>query len=195
MQRIVRWIAVALGLALAVIPVARSHGAEFTVNPSRFDPYKAHKFRVRWDGRIVPGIVKVTGLGQTTDVVAYRPGNGSGIVRKSPGVTTCGPIVIERGRTHDATFEQWAAKVWNAANANGAAAQDVRKDLLVDLLNEAGQLVMSFKVYRAWPSRYEPIKELASNVGEPALEAITLECEGFERDTTITEPKEPSLNP
>jgi phage tail-like protein len=195
MKRIVRAAAgIALGLALVVIPIARSHGAEFTVNPSRFDPYKQHKFRVKWDGRFVPGIVHVSGLGQSTEVVPARPGTGTGAVRKAPGATSCGPIVIERGRTHDTTFEQWAAKVFNATTPAAAPGQDIRKDFIVDLLNEAGQLVMSYKVYRAWPSRYEPIKELDANKGEPALEVLTLECETFERDTSVVEPKEPSFN-
>ena len=29
--------------------------AQFTVNPTRFDPYKNFKFRVKWDGRFVAG--------------------------------------------------------------------------------------------------------------------------------------------
>jgi phage tail-like protein len=194
MKRIVRAVGIAFALALVVTPIARSHGAEFTVNPSRFDPYKQHKFRVKWDGRYVPGIVHVSGLGQSTEVVAVRPGNGSGVTRKAPGATTCGPIVIERGRTHDTTFEQWAAKVFNATTPTAAPGADFRKDFLVDLLNEAGQVVMSFKVYRAWPSRYEPIKELNANKGEPALEVLTLECETFERDAAVVEPREPSIN-
>ena len=195
MQGFVRASAVALGFALALTPVALSRGAEFTVNPSRLDPYKQHKFRVRWDGRYIPGIARVTGLAQTTAVVAVRTGNAAGTVTKSPGGTSCGPIVIERGRTHDASFEQWAAKVFSAANPAAPPAQDFRKDFLVDLLNEAGQVVMTFRVYRAWPSRYEPIKELNANVGEPAHEAITLECDSFDRDPSVVEPKEPSLNP
>jgi phage tail-like protein len=193
MKKLVLAAAIALGAGLAITPLTISRGAEFVVNPSRFDPYKQHKFRVKWDGKYVPGIVHARGLGQNTDVILQRPGNANGVVHKLPGATTCGPIVLERGRSHDLSFEQWAAKVWANANANGAPAADFRKDVYVELYNEAGQMVLAWKVYRAWPSHYEPVKELNSEIGAPALEAITLECEGFERDTAVAEPKEPSF--
>ena len=30
--------------------------AQFTMNQTRFDPYKNFKFRVKWDGRYVAGV-------------------------------------------------------------------------------------------------------------------------------------------
>ena len=36
--------------------------AQFSVNAQRFDPYKNFKFRVKWDGRYVAGISKVSAL-------------------------------------------------------------------------------------------------------------------------------------
>ena len=48
--------------------------AEFTVNPERVDPYKQFKFRVKWDGKKIPGISYVSPLKRTTQVVTHREG-------------------------------------------------------------------------------------------------------------------------
>lgn len=176
-----------LCLFLTILPV--------TVNSQRVDPYKNFKFRVKWDGKYIPGISKISALKRTTEVVAHREGGGPNIDRRSPGLTIYDPIVLERGRTHDTAFEDWANKVWKYGAGLGAevALADFRKDILIDFFNEAGQQVMSFKVYRCWPSEYVAIKDLNAN-GESAvaIESIKLECEGWERDTSVTEPKEPT---
>ena len=48
--------------------------AQFSVNASRFDPYKNFKFRIKWDGRYVAGVSKVSALKRTTEVVKHREG-------------------------------------------------------------------------------------------------------------------------
>jgi phage tail-like protein len=171
--------------------------AEFTVNPQRHDPYKNFKFRVKWDGRYVAGISKISALRKTTQVVEHREGGDPSSSRKSPGETTFAPIVLERGRTHDEEFEKWANKTWNLGAGPGAevSLKDFRKDMIIELYNEAGQLVMAFKVYRCWPSEYVALSDLNAN-GEAsvAIESLTLQNEGWERDTSVTEPTEPSFN-
>ncbi|NIO05014.1 MAG: phage tail protein [Proteobacteria bacterium] len=167
--------------------------AQFTVNPDRFDPYKQFKFGVKWDSRYVAGVAKVSGLRRTTEVVTHREGGDPSNVRKSPGQTTYEPIVLERGRTHDTEFEKWANKVWNLGGGQGGEVSlaDFRKDIIIDLFNEAGQNVMSFKVYRCWPSEYIALGELDANDTCVALESLTLQHEGWERDYDVAEPKEP----
>jgi phage tail-like protein len=170
--------------------------AQFSVNVHRFDPYKSFKFRVKWDGRYVPGIDHVSGLRRTTEVVTHREGGDPSAFRRSPGQTIYEPIVLERGRTHDTEFEQWANKVWNFGAGLGAevSLKDFRKDIIIELYNEAGQLVMAFKVYRCWPSEYTTLGELNAN-GEPAVatESLTLQHEGWERDIEVVEPVELSF--
>ena len=61
--------------------------AEFTVNLHRHDPYKQFKFRVKWDGRIVAGISKVSALKRTTEVIKHREGDDPSSTRLSPGLT------------------------------------------------------------------------------------------------------------
>jgi phage tail-like protein len=168
----------------------------FSVNPQRFDPYKQFKFRVKWDGRYVAGVSRVSPLRRRTQVVTHREGGDPSMQRRSPGVTSFDPIVLERGRTHDAEFEQWANKVWNlgAGLGNEVSLKDFRKDIVIELYNEAGQLVMAFRLFRCWPSEYVALGELEANNGAVAFESLTLEHEGWERDYEIKEPQEPSFS-
>lgn len=168
---------------------------EFSVNPGRLDPYKNFKFRVRWDGREVAGISHVSGLARTSEVVEHREGGDPSMVRKSPGVTRYAPIALMRGITHDSAFEEWANKVWSLSRGAGSevSLKDFRKDISIDLHNEAGQLVKSFRVFRCWPSEYSALRELDANSGSVAMETLVLENEGWERDSEVTEPEEPSL--
>jgi phage tail-like protein len=169
--------------------------AQFTENPSRFDPYKNFKFRVKWDGRYVAGVSKVGALKRTTDVVEHREGGDPSTVRKSPAQTKYEPITLERGVTHDTEFEKWANKVWNYGAGPGAevSLQDFRKDIIIDLFNEAGQKVLSYKVYRCWVSEFQALPELDAGGNAVAIQTLTLQHEGWERDYEVTEPKEPSF--
>jgi phage tail-like protein len=169
--------------------------AQFTVNASRFDPYANFKFRVKWDGRFVAGISKVSALKRTTEVIEHREGGDPSTARKSPGRTKYEPITLERGVTHDVEFERWANKVWNVGSGLGAevSLKDFRKDLIIELYNEAGQLVLAYKVFRAWVSEYQALPDLDANANAVAIQHIKLENEGVERDYEVTEPAEPSF--
>jgi phage tail-like protein len=169
--------------------------AQFTVNPHRFDPYKDFKFRIKWDGRYVAGISKVSPLVRKTEVVIYREGGDPSTSRKSPGRTEYAPIELERGVTHDLEFEKWANKVWNFGAGLGAevSLKDFRKDIILELYNEAGQLVMAYKIYRCWVSEFQALPELDANGATVAIQKITLENEGWERDYEVKEPTEPSF--
>ena len=182
-------------LSLLIIGFTLSQATDFAVNTHRFDPYKQFKFLVKWDGKYISGIFRVSGLHRTTKVVTMRDGNDPNSVRKMPGETVYQPIILERGRTHDTEFEKWANKVWNYGSGLGSevSLKDFRKDITIQLLNEAGQVVMSFQVYRCWPSRYSPLQELDANNTGVAIETIVLEHEGWERDYDVHEPVEPSF--
>src|SRR5467141_2569960 len=123
--------------------------AEFVTNTNRFDPYKNFKFRVKWDGRYVAGISKVSALKRTTQVVTHREGGDPSTSRKSPGRSEFDAITLERGVTHDPEFELWANKVWSIGNGlnTEVSLKDFRKDILIELYNEAGQLAITYKVY------------------------------------------------
>ncbi len=169
--------------------------AQFTVNAQRFDPYKNFKFRVMWDGRYVAGISKVSALKRTTELVEHREGGDPSTTRKSPGRTKYDAITLERGVTHDVEFEQWANKVWNFGSGAGAETSlaDFRKDILIDMFNEAGQKVISYRVFRCWVSEYQALPDLDANANAVAIQHIKLENEGWERDYEVAEPQEPSF--
>jgi phage tail-like protein len=169
--------------------------AQFSVNPSRFDPYKNFKFRVKIDGRYVAGVSKVGGLKRTTEVVKHRDGGDPSTSRKSPGRSEFEAITLERGVTHDRDFEVWADKVWSFGAGLGgeSSLRDFRKDLIIEVYNEAGQLALAYKVYRCWVSEYQALPDLDANANAVALQHIKLENEGWERDDSVHEPSEPSL--
>jgi phage tail-like protein len=170
--------------------------AEFNVNPQRFDPYKNFKFRVKWDGKYVAGVSKCSALKRTTEVVRHREGGDPSSSRKSPGRTEFEAITLERGVTHDKEFEQWANKVWNFGAGLGAevSLKDFRKDIIIEVYNEAGQLALRYKIFRCWISEYQILlPDLDSNATAVAIEFIKLENEGWERDVEVPEPAEPSF--
>ena len=168
---------------------------QFSVNPTRFDPYKNFKFRVKWDGRYVAGVSKISPLVRTTEVVEHREGGDPSSPRKSPGRTIYEPIVFERGVTHDHEFEQWANTVWNFGSGLGAevALKNFRKDIIIEILNEAGQLVIAYKIFRCWVSEYQALPDLDANSTAVLIQHIKVENEGWERDYSVTEPVEPSF--
>jgi phage tail-like protein len=169
--------------------------AQFSVNADRFDPYKNFKFRVKWDGRYVAGISKVGALKRSTEMVEHREGGDPSSSRKSPGRSKFEAITLERGVTHDTEFEQWANKVWNFGSGLGAevSLKDFRKDLIIEIYNEAGQLALAYKVFRCWVSEYQSLPDLDANANAVAIQTIKLENEGWERDYDVTEPSEPSF--
>jgi phage tail-like protein len=167
-------------------------GKPFAVNTSRFDPYKTFRFLVYFGTSTAPvaGMSKVMGLKRSSDPIEYKEA-GNMIIRKGLGRTKYEPITLERGLTHDSDFEDWA----NAAQVldKGAASQrlkDLRKNIRIELLNEQGQPVYRYFVYRCWVSEYQALPDLDAGANAVAIEHIKLENEGWERDRTLTEPQE-----
>jgi phage tail-like protein len=173
--------------------------AQFTQNPRRLDPYKNFKFRVRFGNDVVAGVSKVGALKRTTEVVKHRDGGDFSSSRKSPGRTEYEAITLERGVTHDKEFQNWAraAQEFNVVGASEAqmGLGNFRKDILIELYNEAGQKVLAYKVYRCWVSEYQALPDLDANANAVALEHVKIENEGWELDEGVTEPKEPDSTP
>ena len=169
--------------------------AQFTVNAQRFDPYKNFKFQIKWDGKPVAGISKISALKRTTEVVKHREGGDPSTSRKSPGRTEFEAITLERGVTHDKEFEQWANKIWNFGAGLGSEVSlaDFRKNLTIEVYNEAGQLAIAYNVFRCWVSEFQSLPDLDANANAVAIQHIKLENEGWERDPAVVEPGEPSF--
>jgi phage tail-like protein len=168
---------------------------QFTVNAQRFDPYLNFKFRLMWDGRYVAGISKVSALKRSTEIVEHRVGGDPSTSRKSPGRNKFEAITLERGVTHDLEFERWANKVWNFGAGLGmeVSLENFRKDIILQVFNEAGQLALAYKIYRCWVSEYQALPDLDANANAVAIQHLKLENEGWERDLAVTEPTEPNF--
>jgi len=162
----------------------------FTVNAYRLDPYQTFKFRIKWDNNYIPSILRVSPLRRVTESVSHRAGSEPSHPHVTPGITRFEPIVIERGLTHDAAFEKWANLVFNLQGDAAMSLRDYRKDIAIELLNHQGVIVMAFKVYRCWVSEYQALSDLETVAGCPAIERLVLQHEGWERDTSVSEPHE-----
>ena len=168
--------------------------AQFTVNAQRFDPYKNMKFRIKWDGKYVAGVSKISVLKKSTEPVTHREGGDPSTNRVSPSVWKFDPITLERGLTHDPEFENWANLIYNTDGDAAISLNKFRKDLTIELLNEQGVVAKAYKVYRCWVSEWQALPDLDANANAVAIQHIKLENEGWERDTSVTEPQEPTLS-
>lgn len=164
--------------------------AQFPVNTHRFDPYKNMKFRLKMDGRTVAGVSKVSALKRSTEVVTHREGGDPSTSRVSPSVWKFEPITIERGVTHDLEFEQWANLIYSTQGDSAISLKNFRRDIIIELLNEAGQVAKAYHVFRCWVSEYQALPELDANAHAVAIEHMVIQNEGWERDPEVPEPAE-----
>jgi phage tail-like protein len=168
---------------------------EFSASSKRADPYKNFKFQVKFQNQTVLGVSKIQGFKRTTEVVKHRSGGDPSSSRKSPGRTEFDPITLEHGVTDDNWFAQWTNKVWHLGAGLGSESSlaDYKRDLLVEVYNEAGQVTMAFRLYRCWVSEFTPMSELDANANAILVSSIKLENEGWERDDAVTAPTPPSF--
>ncbi|MCL2643849.1 MAG: phage tail protein [Betaproteobacteria bacterium] len=163
----------------------------FSVNAERYDPYRTFKFQVLIDGKPVAGLSKMGALKKSTEAIAWRTGGDPSHERKLPGGTKYDPITLEQGLTHDPVFEEWANRVNNIQGDAGMSLKGFRKNIVINVMNLQGQVVISYKVFRAWVSEYQALPDFdASSMSQVGIQTITLEHEGWERDTAVTEPSE-----
>ncbi len=163
---------------------------QFSVNPTRFDPYRNFKFRIKWDGEYVAGLSKCSALKKTTEVVDWREGGDPSHGRKLPGKTSYEPVTLEKGLTHDPAFEEWANLVNNFQADAAMSLLNFRKEVVIDVYNLQGNPVFSYIVHRCWVSEYTALPELDAAGNAVAIQTITLQNEGWERDPAVTEPAE-----
>lgn len=170
----------------------------------RYDPYRNFRFRVKWEGKYVAGVSKVSALTRTTQVTRNRAGGDASTPRRMPGQSEYEAITLERGVTHDAAFEQWANKVWDyhdssvddqqgGIGSHDSSLKDFRKDIVLEVFNEAGQKVIAYTIYRCWPSEFVALPEMDGNGNAVAIQTLKLENEGWERDTSVTASDEPGF--
>lgn len=136
------------------------------------------RWRVTWDGRAIAGVDRLTTMSRTTEVVEHRDGGDPGPPRKVPGRTGYAPVLLEREITDDPDFAAWAEAV---AQSDGSGARDFRKDVHLELLDEAGEIVLAYTLHRAWVSRYQPVAVSDAAPELVAKETITVDFESWQR--------------
>jgi phage tail-like protein len=144
---------------------------------------------VKWDGRVIAGVSKVSALKRSTEVIDHREGGDPSTSHKSPGLTKFEPITLERGVTHDADFEQWANKTYShpAKPGKNVTLKDFRKDIVLEIVNEAGQVVLTYRIFRCWVSEFQALPDLDANSNAVIIEHLVLQNEGWERDEELAE--------
>lgn len=169
--------------------------AHISATGQRLDPYLNYKFRLLWDGKPVAGVSKVSALKRTQEVVEFRSGGDPSTPYKQPGIVKYEAITAERGITHSVEFEQWANKSWNIRNGVGAevSLEDFRKDIQLEMFNEAGQLVLRYNIFNCWISEFQQTPELDASAAGIAVESLKIEHEGFVRDYDVAVPKMPAF--
>ena len=164
--------------------------AKFTVNAQRYDPYRNFKFRIKVDNVYVAGLSKCTALKKTTEMVEWREGGDPSTTHKLPGKTKYEPVTLTAGVTHDTTFEDWANLVNNFQGDAAMSLKNFRKNITIDVFNEADQKVLSYNLFRCWVSEYEALPDLDASANAVMIQTIKLENEGWERDKSVAEPTE-----
>jgi len=163
----------------------------FPVNAHRHDPYRTFKFQVLIDGQPVAGLSKMGALKKTTESVPWRTAGDPSHERQMPGGTSYEAVTLEQGLTHDPVFEEWANLVNNIEGDAGMSLKNFRKDLVINVLNLQGNVAISYKLKRAWVSDFQALPDLdAGSMNTVGIQSITLQHEGWQRDTGVAEPTE-----
>jgi len=154
---------------------------------NRFDPYRTFRFKVKWDGQYVAGLSKMGALKRTTEMVEWREAGEDITSRKLPGKTSFQAVTLEAGLTYDTSFEDWANLVNDFSSHKITSLGEFRKNITVDMFNEAGIKVISYNLFRCWVSEYQALPDLDAGANAVAITTIKLEYEWFERDRDVNE--------
>lgn len=167
--------------------------ARMTPQTNRFDPYRTFRFRIKWDSLYVAGMTKMGALRRTTEMVEYREAGENITSRKLPGKSSYAAVTLEAGLTYDTAFEDWANLVNDFASHSITSLADFRKNITVDMFNEANQKALSYNLFRCWVSEYQALPDLDAGANAVAITTIKLEYEWFERDKSVVEPSAPRI--
>ena len=169
----------------ATPPVGQHKEASITMplpaDTQRLDPYKNFKVRLRCDGKYVYGGNQVAGAMPFSIGASFRPGGDPSTSDRLPGHAKYPAITLERGLVLDQSFHNWADQVSNFGHKMGSEVSSVksRKDIFLELYDEAGHLAMTYRFFRCWVSGYKVLPNLDANANAVAIEHMHLENEGF----------------
>lgn len=133
-----------------------------------------HRFTVDWGGTKI-GFQEVSGMTHETEVISYEHGamiDGTAPM-KSPGKTKyADSVTLKRGYfRNDTEMQDWLQAI--------RTDETQRRTVIVTLLDEQQTPVMSWTIFKAWPSKIDGIS-LNSGTSAAAIENITLQHEGYD---------------
>jgi phage tail-like protein len=118
------------------------------------------KYKLRiWDGQREYFRDGHTGLLSTAKVVEYRSGNDPSRSPRKLGRMKYDEITLERGLTQDSAFANWAAEVMGSASSE-VSLSNFHKDIYLEFYNEAGQLVVNYRISGGWMIEHLPQRGL-----------------------------------
>lgn len=134
-------------------------------------PLVKFHFQVEWGGTKI-GFTEVSGLDVESEVVEYREGSSPEYSKiKMPGMQKYSNITLKRGTfASDNEFFKW----WNSVKLNTIE----RRDIIISMLNEEHDPVVTWKVKNAWPSKVQST-DLKAEGNEVAIESMEIVHEGL----------------
>jgi phage tail-like protein len=146
-------------------------------------PFENRRFLVLCEGVVIPGISNISALQWIADFVMLNE-IGSPVSISEPGKIKYQPITLEREVTFDPFFEDWARLVAR----HGSQQSSISKNLKINILDPAEQLVVSYNVYRCWPMTFEAFPVLDAEGHQMLRERLVLVYQSFERDLSVVAP-------
>ena len=110
--------------------------------------FRAFQFAVEIQGVTQARFQEVGGLDATTDVIEYREGGDPLGPRKLPGQTKHANLSLRRGYTADNALWVWFEDVMTGRT------EAIRREISVVQTDMAGQEVMRWNLYAAFPVKY-----------------------------------------
>lgn len=152
---------------------------------SSFDPYRTFMFRVRMNGAIIAGVTKVSALGRSVASSELKEGGDFLGARQMPGQVSYDEVTLEQGWSADNVLEAWANEV-TRLHADPANAKQFKRTVFIDVFALNGNTstsapITSYRLDRAWVSKYIAMPELAAEGGGVGIRTVTLRHEGWER--------------
>jgi phage tail-like protein len=150
--------------------------------PRKHDPLRSYSFRIKWDAAYISHVTLAGPLVRSIAPVEYRDGSDPDNVHTEPGRLTWPPVILQRPRTSDNAFEQWASLVGSGGPT------PFKKTVTIEVYMARGKLAVRYLIHRCWPQGYEALPALGPSPRLHVLETLTLAHEGWERDTSVVFP-------
>jgi phage tail-like protein len=156
-------------------------GKLFVANAARTDPLKNFKFRIFFGQSATPvaGCQKMTALKVTNETIEWRAGDSPKVVKKLLGRASYADVTLEKGLSDDPTFQDWANLAHHTDGDEATSPATFRKDIRLQILNEAGQLQLEYTLKQCWVSEFQAAPDMDSNGKAVAISSIKLCYEGF----------------